>query len=155
MTARAEGAFAGTTGGAALPAKHANATVRFVGGQQLGIVQGPNVANSRIEAAHETTGKYASLTETSGRVAFVNPVTVAYVQQYETASESGPAPREARARVHFLDGTALDVVQGIAIANKRLEEARASAGLFAYLTLPSGTAVYVNRLAVTHLTADP
>jgi hypothetical protein len=142
----------------ATPPRQANATVHFVGGETLDVVQGPNVANSRIEAAYEAGGRYASLTDTGGKVAFVNPAAVAYLEQRSAPADGyvGPAAtREPKARVHFMDGSSLDVLQGISIANKRLEETRVAAGLFAYLTQPSGTPVYVNRVSVTHLTADP
>jgi hypothetical protein len=144
------------------PQREANATVHLLGGKTLEVVQGPNVANSRIEAAYEAAGRYASLTDTSGKAAFVNPVAVAYLELRSSLTTApaegylGPAaPREAKARVHFMDGRSIDVVQGISIANKRLEEVRVTAGLFAYFTQSSGTPVYVNRVSVTHLTADP
>jgi hypothetical protein len=159
MNAWPEGAPPGVEQLAKPTPRETNTTVHFAGGTSLDIAQRPSVATARLEAAYDEGGRYASLTEARGNVAFANPVAVTYLEQRAPAAEGrdgdgvAAVKREANATLHFMDGTTLDVVQGISIANKRLEEARGSSGLFAYLTQPAGTAVYANRLAVTHITA--
>jgi hypothetical protein len=137
-------------------ARRAGATVHLLGGTSLDVVQGTGVAGNRIEAAYDQPGRYASLTDAAGKVAFINPLAVTYIEQPEARESSegylGARARKVRAKVHFSDGSSLEVVQGISIVNKRFEESRASAGLFASLTRGSGMPAFVSRLAPTHIT---
>jgi hypothetical protein len=129
--------------------------VRFVGGRTLGVLQGPRVAAARIEQGHGARSHLVSLTDAAGRAAYVSPQAIICLVPGESdwTSHASMAEHVAKARVHFADGAALDILQGAATASKRFEEAGATEGLFAYLTAEAP--VLINRLAVTHVTADP
>lgn len=129
------------------------AELHLVGSAFLEVLQGIQVARRRLEAAHEAGEAYAAFSQPPGGPIFVNPLHVKYLWQQ---GKDG-APRESRvanARIHFVDGSSIDVLQGSGVANKRLSEARASLSLFATFAEAGGSQVFVNCTAVTHLTPD-
>jgi hypothetical protein len=66
-------------------------------------------------------------------------------------STARSARRPAGARLHFIGGGRVEVVQGAAIANRRLEAAIEDSKPFTSLTELHGKASYVNPLAVTYI----
>lgn len=129
------------------------AALQLVGSTSLDVLQGIQVARRRLESAYESGEAYAAFTQPPGGPVFVNPLQVKYL----LLPRREDAPREMRsanARIHFVDGSSLDVLQGSGVANKRLSEARASLSLFATFADADGSQVFVNCTAVTHLTPE-
>lgn len=129
------------------------ARLHVVGGASLDVLQGARVAQRRLEAAYESGEAYAAFTQPPRGPIFVNPLQVKFLL-HAGEDEARREPGAANARIHFLDGSSIDVVQGSGVANKRLSEARAALSLFATFTDPSGNHVFVNCATVTHLAPD-
>jgi hypothetical protein len=138
--------------------KAANCRIRLIGGSKVETVQGLATVNRRLEEANAASAPYAHLTEPHGKAVFVSPAAVAYIEAAPKLTESPRAASQSRklnTRVHFIDGTNLDVVQGVAVANERLQNACAASGMLAAFTNVAGAVVFVNYATITHLTADP
>lgn len=128
--------------------------LHLIGGTSLDVLQGVQVARRRLEAAHETGEGYVAFTQPPRGPVFVNPLQVKYVVQ-PRGDGGGREGRAANARIHFADGSSIDVLQGSGVANKRLSEARAALSLFATFVEPGGNQVFVNCATVTHLAPEP
>jgi hypothetical protein len=129
-----------------------NSVLTLVGGKKLAVVQGAGVVYERLEAAWEAPAAFAPIALEGEQAAHVNPSAVAYIEPLGL-SDTREHSRPANARVFFADGTWIDVLQGVGVANKRLLSAGTAGGLFASLVAASGARVYLNRLAVTHIAA--
>lgn len=130
------------------------AALQLVGSSSVDVLQGIQVARRRLEAAYEAGEAYAAFTQPPSGPVFVNPLHVKYLVQPRQADATRDA-RATNARIHFVDGSSLEVLQGSGVANKRLSEARASLSLFATFADAAGSQVFVNCTAVTHLTPEP
>lgn len=127
--------------------------VHLVGGIELDVSrQGIKPVRRHLERAHEIGEFYAKVAQPDGP-AFVDPLLVKYLRQ--PGDQPADEPRQANARVHFADGSFVEIVQGNAVATRRLSEARASLALFATFVDTSGSLIAVNCRTVTHLTSVP